>query len=232
MKGCRARLTKTSDLPAPNMYAQMLMGEMSHKAFDQERVLDFKGKWRSEVFKKEESYPMDIEIGTGNGYHFADRSSKNRDRGLLGFEVKYKPLIQTIKRALTAGAEDNAYICRFNASEIVDIFEPGEINDVYIHHPDPWPRKKHWKHRLIQKDFLDELYSLMKPGSFVEFKTDDLPYFDWSEPLFKESKFEVNFVTRDLHNSEKAATNFITHFEKIFLAKGQPIYYLTAIKKA
>lgn len=231
MKGCRARLTKTSDLPVPNIYAKALIGEMSHKAFDQEKALEFKGLWRSDVFKKEEDYPLDVEIGTGNGYHFADRSSKNLERGLLGFEIKYKPLIQTINRAIKAGAEENAYMCRFNASEIVDIFNPEEVDNVYIHHPDPWPRKKHWKHRLIQTQFLDELYGLMKPGSTVEFKTDDLAYFDWSEPLFKDSKFEVNFVTRDLHNSEKAATNFVTHFEKIFLAKGQPIYYLTAVKQ-
>jgi len=71
----------------------------------------------------------------------------------------------------------------------------------------------------------------MKSGRFIEFKTDNLDYFDWSEEIFDKSEFDVNFKTRDLHNSEKAATNFITHFEKIFLAKGQPIYYLTAVKK-
>lgn len=231
MKGNRARLTKTENLPAPNIYAQMLLGEYYHKAFDQERVPGFKGVWKKEVFKKPEDFPVDVEIGTGNGYHFADRSSKNLDRGLVGFEIKYKPLIQAIRRALSAGAADNAYICRFNASDLIELFEPGEIDNLYIHHPDPWPRKKHWKHRLIQDQFLKEMYGLMKPGCFIEFKTDNLEYFDWSEEIFKNSDFEVNFLTRDLHNSEKAETNFITHFEKIFLAKGQPIYYLTAVKK-
>jgi len=231
MKGCRSKLTKTEDLPAPNKYAQMLVGEYSHKAFDQERVPPLKGKWHEEVFKKPKDFPIDVEIGTGNGYHFADRSSKNLDRGLIGFEVKYKPLIQTIRRALKAGAEDNAYICRYNASDLIELFEPGEIENLFIHHPDPWPRKKHWKHRLIQDQFLKELHGLMKPGRFIEFKTDNLEYFDWSEEIFKNSDFEVTFLTRDLHNSEKAETNFITHFEKIFLAKGQPIYYLTAVKK-
>lgn len=231
MKGNRSRLTKTEDLPEPNLYAKMLLGEYSHKAFDQERVVAFKGKWHDEVFKKPKGFPIDVEIGTGNGYHFADRSSKNPERGLVGFEVKYKPLIQTIRRALKAGAKDNAYICRYNAGDLIDLFEPGEIENLYIHHPDPWPRKRHWKHRLIQDVFLKELHTIMKPGRFIEFKTDNLEYFDWSEEIFKNSDFEVTFLTRDLHKSEKAETNFITHFEKIFLAKGQPIYYLTAVKK-
>ncbi len=230
MKGCRARLTKTSDLLKPNMYAQMLLGKMSDKAFDQEKALEFKGLWRSKVFKKEENYPLDIEIGTGNGYHFADRSSKNLHRGLLGFEIKYKPLIQSINRALQAGAKNNAYMCRFNASGIIDIFNSEEINNVYIHHPDPWPKKKHWKHRLIQTQFLDELYTLMKSESFVEFKTDDRNYFDWSQVLFNNSRFKVNFVTRDLHNSEKIITNFVTHFEEVALSKDQRICFLKAVK--
>lgn len=230
MKGSKAKLTRTQDLPAPNEYAQMLLGEYSHKAFDQDKAVTYKGKWRSSIFKQDDRYPVDVEIGTGNGYFFAHRSSANLDRGLVGFEVKYKPLIQTIRRALKSGAEENAYICRYNAGEIKDIFEKNEINDVFIHHPDPWPRKKHWKHRLIQKDFLNDLYELMRPGSSVEFKTDSLDYFDWAEPLFRDSKFAMEFTTRDLHHSEKASENFITHFEKIFLAKGQPIYYLRCKK--
>ncbi len=230
MKSCRAKLIKTSNLLKPNMYAQMLIGKMSDKAFDQEKALEFKGLWRPKVFKKESHYPLDIEIGTGNGYHFAEHASKNLHRGFLGFEIKYKPLIQSIRRALKAGAKSNAYVCRFNAREIKDVFNSEEINNVYIHHPDPWPKKKHWKHRLIQAEFLEELYGLMKPGSFVEFKTDDMHYFNWSEALFEESKFRVNFVTRDLHNSEKIVTNFVTYFEKKALSKGQRIYFLRAVK--
>ncbi len=228
----KAKLTKTTELKKPNPYAVMLMDEYEGRAFDEDKVQTLKGKWRKELFQTQPNdYPIDVEIGTGNGYFFAHRSSTNLDRGLLGFEVKYKPLIQAMRRALRAGAKENAYMLRYNAYELVEVFEKEEINNVFIHHPDPWPRKKHWKHRLIQDDFLKELMTLMKPGSFVEFKTDDEPYFDWALERFQRSDFTMDFITRDLHNSKLAEVNFKTHFEKIFLAKGQPIFYLKVFKK-
>jgi len=223
-------LGKTKELPYPNPYALMLMDTYSHRAFDEDQASSFKGKWRKEVFLKPEDYEIDLEIGTGNGYHFASRSVKNLDRGLLGMEVKYKPLIQAIRRALNDGAKDNAFMIRYDASKLLELFDVEELNNVFIHHPDPWPKKKQWKHRLIQEGFLKDLYSLMKPDSYVEFKTDDESYYDWSLEAFKNSDFKIDFQTRDLHNSEKAEENFVTHFERIFLQKGQPIFYLTAFK--
>jgi len=223
-------LGKTKDLPKPNPYAVMLMTTFKHRAFDEDEASTYKGQWREKVFSKDINYPVDLEIGTGNGYHFAHQSGLEKDRGLIGIEVKYKPLIQAIRRAIKGGAEDNAYMLRFDASLVTELFEKNELNNVYIHHPDPWSKKKQWKHRLIQNGFLEDLYGLMRGESFIEFKTDDESYYDWALEIFKNSKFRVEFETRDLHNSEKASTNFITHFENIFLKKGQPIFYLKAFK--
>lgn len=224
----KKNLGKTSELPYPNPYALMLMNDYAQKAFDDDKAENFKGSWREKVLRVGEDFPLDIEIGTGNGYHFAHRASHNLQRGLVGFEVKYKPLIQTIRRALKAGAKNNAYVLRYDASQIKSVFDEGEVNNVFIHHPDPWSKKSQWKHRLIQEGFLEDLYTLMRPQSFIEFKTDNEDYFNWALKAFENSKFKVDFKTRDLHHSEKAQENFITHFESIFIKKGQPIYYLLA----
>ena len=223
-------LGKTKELPKPNPYALMLMTTFKDKAFDEDEAPKYKNNWRNEVFSQQKSYCLDLEIGTGNGYHFAYRSSKSPKRGLVGLEVKYKPLIQAIRRAIKAGATENAYMVRYDAAKITDLFGKDELNNVYIHHPDPWPKKKQWKHRLVQEGFLKDLHELMKTESFIEFKTDDESYFDWSLDIFKDSKFKVEFQTRDLHRSDRADENFITHFENIFLKKGQPIFYLKAFK--
>ena len=223
-------LGKTKELPKPNPYALMLMTTFKDKAFDEDEVLQYKNSWRDQVFNKSEAYELDLEIGTGNGYHFANRSSQNLSRGLVGLEVKYKPLIQAIRRAIKAGATDNAYMVRYDAAKITDLFGKNELNNVFIHHPDPWPKKKQWKHRLIQEGFLKDLHELMRPNSFIEFKTDDESYFDWSLDVFKNSNFQIEFKTRSLHESDRADSNFITHFESIFLKKGQPIFYLKAFK--
>jgi tRNA (guanine-N7-)-methyltransferase len=219
----RPRLVETKTLPKPTAYVVALTGQFSEWAYDEVRAKEHRGSWRA-TYGKSASEPLDLEIGTGNGYFFAHRAVSAPDRSLIGMEVKYKPLIQSIRRARNDGAE-NARIVRYDASCLEDIFATEELNHVFIHHPDPWPRQRDWKHRLIQDEFLKILWSLMRPGSFINFKTDSEDYYDWALPIFEKSQFKKLRATRDLHKSEWAKDNFITHFESLFLQKGQPIFY-------
>lgn len=222
-RGAQLKLSKTRDLPSPNEYVRALLGEFSEWAFDEVKVLDFKNHWR-ELFDRAPETPLDLEIGTGNGYHFAWRAETQPERLLVGLELKYKPLIQTIRRALRAGCK-NARVARYNASLVENVFAPGELNDIYIHHPDPWLKPSQLKHRLIQDQFLEKLFTLQRPGSEVEFKTDSVEYFDWALPIFEKSPYQMIGWSRDLHSSRFAERNFVTQFEQIFIRKGQPIYY-------
>jgi len=219
----RPRLVETKTLPNPTEYVVALNGEYRDWAYDEERCQENRGKWRA-LFGKPDSAPMDLEIGTGNGYFFAHRATAEPDRLLVGIELKYKPLIQSIRRARREGCV-NARIARYDANCLEDLFAEGELNHVFIHHPDPWPRKRDWKHRLIQTEFLELLWPLMRPGSYINFKTDSEDYYDWALPPFENSKFKKLRATRDLHKSEWASENFVTHFEQLFLQKGQPIFY-------
>ena len=219
----RPRLVAAKTLPNPTDYVLALNGEFAEWAYDEQRALQHRGEWRQQ-FGLPVEHPLDLEIGTGNGYFFAHRALSEPSRALIGLELKFKPLIQSIRRALRGGAK-NAKIARYDASCIEDVFAPGELNNVFIHHPDPWPRQRDYKHRLIQTEFLETLYGLMRAGSFVNFKTDSEDYYDWALPLIQQSKFKVTRQTRDLHQSEWAGENFVTHFEQLFLQKGQPIFY-------
>lgn len=232
MNGCQATLVPSKDLnPENNPYVKLLLEDFSHRAFDEEKAPKCKGQW-SKAIDGKSFHQVDLEIGTGNGYHFAHRSSENQDRLLVGIEIRFKPLIQAIRRAIKAGAKDNAIMVRYNAYQIEELFAEQELNDVYIHHPDPWPKKKHWKHRLIQPEFLDKLFTMQKPGSVLEFKTDSKDYFFWAKEIFAQSKYRQIAYTEDLHRSEYADTNFITHFEKIFLKQNLPIYYIKLQKES
>lgn len=207
-----------------------LTGEYKEWALTEEEAPKYKGKWREAVFHKDIYAPLDLEIGTGNGTHFAHHCKKFPERSLVGLELKYKPLIQSIRRAYLNGSI-NGRMVRYHANILPDLFAEGEVDDVYIHFPDPWPKKKHWKNRLIQPEFLNQLYKIMKPGTYLEFKTDSLDYFEWSKPIFEQGPFALAFITHDLHQSEQKEKNFVTQFESIFLRKGQPIYYALLKKK-
>ncbi len=221
----RRQINITNDLPRQNAYTLALNGEYSHVAFDEVRAPGNKGQWRTSVFKTESPLPMDLEVGTGNGTYFAHHAKQNPDRLLVGLELKYKPLVQSIRRALNAGC-NNAAIARFHAFNIDELFVEGEIDNVYIHFPDPWTSPKKPKNRFVCKQNLELLFRLQKPGSFINFKTDSLVYFLWAMDEIRQSPYKIIFETQDLHNSEMKSENFETAFEKIFLREGIKINFV------
>ncbi|HMN68548.1 MAG TPA: hypothetical protein PKC28_08410, partial [Bdellovibrionales bacterium] len=72
-KSGQLRVSRTKTIPNPNAYVLALQGEYSPWSYDEERAPLFKGRWRAESFGVADAHPMDLEIGTGNGLHFAHR---------------------------------------------------------------------------------------------------------------------------------------------------------------
>ena len=224
-KSAQLRISNTKTISKPNEYVLGLLGEYSQWSFDEERTPKFRGAWREQAFGGVDSaVPLDLEIGTGNGLHFAHHAVKYPERCLLGLELRYKPLIQSIRRALNAG-RSNMRIARYNAALLNEMFIEGELNDVYIFFHDPWVKKSQQKHRLITDQFLLELFKMQRPGSKLIFKTDSRDYFDWSLTRFQRSPYKMLGHTYDLHKSEYAAMNFVTQFENIFIRQGLQIGY-------
>lgn len=230
MDSPRRRINITKDLPHQTAYTLALNGEYSHVAFDELRAPLNRGKWRSEIFGVATEMPLDVEVGTGAGNHFAHHAKGNADRLLVGLELKYKPLIQSIRRAVVAGCRNVAMV-RYHAFNIDELFEDGEINDIFIHFPDPWTSPKKPKNRFVCKQNLDLLYRLQRPGARIDFKTDSLEYFLWAMDEIRQSQYQVTFETQDLHNSELKHENFETGFEKIFLKQGIKINFVRLVKK-
>ncbi|MEK6554466.1 MAG: tRNA (guanosine(46)-N7)-methyltransferase TrmB [Bdellovibrionota bacterium] len=224
MARSRIQIADTKKIPKPHAWIGMMQTEYPDWAYDLDRAPEFKGRWREDVFKNDAQTPLDVEIGTGNGYFFSHRATQFPQRNIVGLEVKFKPLVQSIRRVRREGAV-NARICRYNGRFIDDLFVEGEVNDVFIHHPDPWTRAKKHKKRLITAEFLNKLYALQKPGSTLEFKTDSKEYFLWTEKEFAQTPYKLEKYTLDLHNSEWAQENFKTHFENLFSKKQVLINY-------
>lgn len=222
----RPKISITRDVANPNVYIRALEEEFRSYAFNEERAPLNKGQWRSEIFKLASTEtPLDVEFGTGNGHHFAHHAANHPNRMLVGFELKYKPLIQSIRRALNLKAQ-NARILRYHAHNIDLVFEQEEINNVYIHFPDPWERPRKFKNRIVCETFLNRLYQLQRPDTFVEFKTDSREYFLWAMKEIQKTQYKVEFETLDLHATPLKDSNFITTFERIFIHQGIPINYV------
>jgi tRNA (guanine-N7-)-methyltransferase len=225
------RLNLTRLLPKPNAYALAMDNEYRDYAFNEERAPLNKNQWRAQIFQCAEQEPMDLEIGTGAGLHFAHRAQLHPERKLVGLEIKYKPLIQSISRAQKSGLRNTA-ICRYHAFNLPQLFGEAEINHVFIHFPDPWVTPRKPKNRVVNRYILQEIYRMQRPGSFLDFKTDSREYFLWALEEIKESPYQVEFQTLNLYKDggEYFKQNFQTTFEKIFVRQNIEINYIRLTK--
>lgn len=224
----RPALNKTKDLKKQNIYTELLLNDYSKYALTEDLPPNFKGQWREFIGVTHET-PLDLEIGLGNGLHFAHRVETYPQRAIIGMELKYKPLIQSIRRALHS-PHFKGKALRYHAFNIDLCFAPEEINDVFVYFPDPWTSPRKPENRILNQRTIPILFNLQRPGSTIYFKTDSQESFEWSYEIFKNSPYQIKFITKNLHNSEKASTNYITQFENIFIRKGLPIFALEAVK--
>lgn len=232
MPRSRIQIANTENITNPHAWIRLMKEDYSDWAYDLDKAPEFKGVWREKIFNCNANTPLDVEIGTGNGFFFEHRATQFPNRKIVGLEVKFKPLVQAIRRVLRANAITQARIVRYNGRFIEDLFEPNEIDDVFIHHPDPWTRVKKHKKRLMTADFLNQLYGLQKPGSQLEFKTDSRDYFLWVEEHFKKTPYKLIRRTLNLHESEWSHLNFQTHFEKLFSMRKVEINYALFVKES
>lgn len=217
---------KTRELSThPNPYVKIFMEEYEEWAYDEIKAVAFKNQWREKVFLHPQKTPLDVEIGTGNGWHFANFGTLNRDRLMVGLELKFKPLVQSIRRARKSELI-NLRMVRYNAAYIDDLFGTHEIDNVYIYFPDPWIKKKQAKHRLLNRDFFKKIWSLQKQGAFIEIKTDNFYYYDWILNEVPKNLYQITRQSNNWHQEFENKKVFMTQFESLFVRQGLPIHYL------
>jgi tRNA (guanine-N7-)-methyltransferase len=223
------KLNKTRDLRIPNVYTSALLEDLNDHSFDEERAPLYKGLWQEVVFQNTNS-KMDLEIGTGNGTFFRHRASLHTDRNLIGVEIKYKPLIQTIRGCLREQLF-HAKVIRYHALALEHVFEEQEVDDIFIHFPDPWTSPRKPKNRVLQAAVLQRLFKIQKPLSRLFFKTDSLEYFDFALDQIKDTSYKLQACTKDYHGSDLSKGSFITQFEAIFLKKNMKVNYFELLRK-
>ncbi len=217
-------------LRSSNSYVKAMYDELSEWVFDETEAQNFKGNWRQKVFFSKPSVPLDIEIGPGSGESFVRLAQNNKNRLFLGIELKYKPLVQSTRK-LKACECQNARLIRYNARLVSHIFAKNELNNIYIHFPDPWPKTRHVKHRLVKPDFLETLHGLQNKNSFIEIKTDHKSYCKEIKAFFQDSPYQLaECSSYQQETFDQKKNNFMTNFERLFLKKGMNIYYLKYFK--
>jgi tRNA (guanine-N7-)-methyltransferase len=120
-----------------------------------------------------------LEIGFGGGEHLAALAELHPNFGFIGAE----PFINGVAKLLLAIDQrklGNIRIFDGDARVLLERLESAAIGRVFILYPDPWPKRRHEKRRLLNSQVLDELYRIMKPGAELRVASDSADYVAWS----------------------------------------------------
>lgn len=112
-----------------------------------------------------------VEIGFGNGEATVEIAKAFPETGFLGVEV-HPPGVGHLLGEIRKEALANLRVLRHDAVEVVAALEENSIDAFHVFFPDPWPKKKHHKRRLLQSAFLADMARALKPGGIFYFATD------------------------------------------------------------
>ena len=117
-----------------------------------------------------------IEIGFGMGDHLIDNFSKHADHIFIGIDL-YRAGVARVLSAIEKAQSTNCYVICEDACHVIENITSTSIDRIDIHHPDPWPKKRHHKRRIIHPEFLKEAIRVIKHNGIIEIITDDINYF-------------------------------------------------------
>jgi len=126
------------------------------------------------------SHPaLTLEIGCGHGHFLTAYAAENLEEHCVAFDIIQDRLERANRKTNAAGLCNLSWLRAFD-QDFFDAFPPGFVfnRKVFILFPDPWPKRKHWKNRLIQSGFLDKLAKITAPDTQLCFRTDHAPYFE------------------------------------------------------
>jgi tRNA (guanine-N7-)-methyltransferase len=158
--------------------------------------------------------PLEVELGSGDGSFLAQWAAAWPDRNFLGVERLLGRLRKLDRKAQRAGLA-NVHLMRIEAAYFLEfLLPPHSVQALHVYFPDPWPKRRHRRHRLVNERFPELASRVMAPRGAVYLRTDDVNYFTQMQEVFAADQRFRPVETPD------ALASVITDFERGFQARG------------
>jgi len=169
--------------------------------------------------------PTELEIGCGKGEFIAHKSLCEPQTNFLGIETKKKRIVSIVQKLDLAQNKNVQLLQLFLDKESINILPTGSFQKIYINYPDPWPKAKHNKHRLINKEFIAFLPALLQENGVLQIITDDQNYAQQiKETLENEKRLTELSKEKQVKMLENRKS---TYFETLKLKQGfAPNFFL------
>lgn len=169
-----------------------------------------------------------LEIGSGMGESTAQMAAARPEVNLLAVEV-YKPgVAQTLHHLNRVGVHNVRLVRADGVAVLTDLIRPGSLAEVWLFFPDPWPKNKHHKRRLVTPEFAELVASRLRKGGIFRLAT------DWE--TYAEQMLAAGTATKTLRNEHagwapRPAFRPLTRFERRGLAAGHQILDLEFVRR-
>jgi len=180
--------------------------------------------WR-EMFGND--HPVELEIGMGKGTFITDQAKARPETNFFGIEWA-RWFWRYASDRLRRNNCTNARTVRAEAAFFLTEYVPaGSISVLHIYFPDPWPKARHHKRRLIQDKFMPLVQRILVPGGRLHIVTDHQEYFEQIQDVVKRSNLEIIEYNRP---GSAAEGEFVgTNFERKYRREGRPFYAIAAV---
>lgn len=173
--------------------------------------------------------PLKVEIGFGTGDFLVETARKEPETDFIGIEI-YGLGIKKLQKKIKASGIENITVQFGDAKEVLPSL-PGPVEEFFINFPDPWPKKKHRKRRLIKPGLVDLLSRALAPGGRVTVATDVADYAGEALSYFEAHGSFLNLAGR-MNFLNRIEGRIPTKYEKKYLLQGIRIYYLQFEKES
>lgn len=160
-----------------------------------------------------------VEIGCGNGDALCWMSGNEPESNFVGFEV-HEPGVGRLLRCLDANERTNVRVAMLDAVEVLQGQPDASIDMLRVYFPDPWPKKRHHKRRLVSPSFAAMAGRLLRAGGMLHLATDWVPYAEWMHEVLAAEPTLENQGSPDI---ERPAWRPETHFERRGLKRGHEV---------
>ncbi|MEC7641268.1 MAG: tRNA (guanosine(46)-N7)-methyltransferase TrmB [Nitrospinota bacterium] len=181
----------------------------------------------SQVFAN--SHPLKLDIGFGAGSFLLEMAICQPDSNFVGIDMYHKGIRKIITRIDKLSIKNIRIVYGDAREKITAIFMDDEVREIFINFPDPWPKKRHTKRRLIKPHFVEMLASKLTPRGHLHLATDYEPY---AQEILDCLETENRLKNQSGQQKFLAARENIpqSKYEKNFIRAGEKIFYLDYTK--
>jgi tRNA (guanine-N7-)-methyltransferase len=193
--------------------------------------IEQQGKWNS-FFKNDN--PITVELACGGGEYTVAMAAMYPERNFIGVDIKGNRIWKGATKAKEQGLTNVAFL-RTRIDFIVNCFEKGEVDEIWITFPDPQKAKNRRRNRLTNKIFISRYKQVLKDGGKMRLKSDSTFFYEFTREVIAEEGLETAFECDNIYedytpqNPDTQLTKELgikTFYEKMWLEQGKKIKYI------